>query len=140
MSVGAFHLEDISWHPAPYVESADCVWADAQAGSCCSIAASLGESAGRACGTGGDGDVGTAVPSSPGTVHQLGHLGSGKPAALLNPPLTGLRVWGKRGYFQGVVSGFTKLPPSAGMAGSKAGGETHPQALWLLKMTVAQGQ
>lgn len=33
MSAGAFHLEDISWHPTPCEESADCIWADAQAGN-----------------------------------------------------------------------------------------------------------
>ena len=91
-SMGAFHLEDISQHPAPCTESADYVLADAQAESCCSGALSLGNSwAMLATPVGTELQAGAPPCSfaghgaSPGAA--LGHPGGRSPAALLAPAL-----------------------------------------------------
>lgn len=99
-SMGAFHLEDISQHPAPCTESADYVLADAQAESCCSGAFSLGNSWAMLTTPVGTELQAGAPPcsfaghsASPGAA--LGHPGGRSPAALLAPALapSGLRFW-----------------------------------------------
>lgn len=91
-STGAFHLEDVSRHPAPCTESADCILADAQAESCCSGAFSLGNSwATLMAPVGPELQEGTPPCSftrhgaSPGAAP--GHPGDRSPAALLSPVL-----------------------------------------------------